>query len=50
MNHFLDRAGDRHLCEIGYRSSLTFDFDLPYGAYLAGFVEGLGDDCKLEAK
>jgi hypothetical protein len=51
MVHFLDRAGDRHLCEICHRSSLTFDFDLLYGASLVGRFDELGAyECYLEAK
>jgi hypothetical protein len=48
---FLVRAGDRHLREISHRSSLTFDFDLLYGANLVGRFDELGAcECKLEAK
>jgi len=51
MVHFLDRAGDRHRREICYRSSLTFDFDLLYGATLVGRFDELGAyECNWEAK
>jgi hypothetical protein len=37
--------------EISHRWSLTFDFDLLYGANLVGRFDGLGAcECKLEAK
>jgi hypothetical protein len=46
-----DRAGDRHLREICHRSSLTFDFDLLYGAILVGRFDEIGAyKCNLEAK